>query len=75
MKSEFETWYADQITKDLAENADIAHVKVDLLLTVMKPLGAKWITKMYDNIRGKKELVFNGFKESGIADAVNYTFK
>lgn len=75
MKSEFETWYADEITKELVENPDNDYVKVNLSLTVMKPLDDKWIKKMSDNIRGKKELVFNDFKESGIADAVNYTFK
>ena len=36
----------------------------------MKNLGAKWLVKMFDYIKGKKDIVRNGFKESGISAAI-----
>lgn len=74
MKSEIGNWYVNQITKEI-ESYDIEEFKIDLSLSVMKLLGAKWITKMFDYIRGRKELIFNGFKESGIVDSVGFSFK
>ncbi|KAJ8313451.1 hypothetical protein KUTeg_008996, partial [Tegillarca granosa] len=45
-------------------------VQVELSLTVMKSLGAKWIVKAYNYIRGKNDITVNGFMESGILDVV-----
>ena len=39
---------------------------VDLRLSVMKPLGAKWLVELHDYIKGKPDIIKNGFKEAGI---------
>lgn len=36
----------------------------------MKELGAQWLVASYDNLRDLLELIFNGFKEAGIAAAL-----
>ena len=41
-------------------------MKVDLSLSRMKPLGAKWIMKLYDYLPTKTNIIKNGFKEAGI---------
>ena len=72
LKSKFESWYASKVCADLSDDSrDVEEVKVDMSLGVMKPLGAKWITKMYDYLRGKPDIIVNGFKEAGIIDVVN----
>lgn len=70
MKTEFEKWYADQVTEALQKDDDIEHVNISLSLTIMKNLGAKWLVKMFDYIRGKKDIIRNGFKESGISAVI-----
>jgi len=37
---------------------------------VMKELCAQWLTALYDNLRGRPEVISNGFKEAGIMAAL-----
>ena len=37
---------------------------------VTKELSAQWLTALYDNFRGRPELITNGFKEAGIVAAL-----
>lgn len=67
LKNEFESWYAAQVCDQLSGTADINEVKVDLSLNRMKPLGAKWLTKLYDYMKTKPEIVIYGFREAGIS--------
>ena len=34
----------------------------------MKELGDKWLTALYDNFKGRPELITNGFNNAGIVD-------
>lgn len=43
---------------------------IDLKLSVMKPVGARWIIKLADYVISKPELIINGFKNAGIVNAV-----
>ena len=45
-------------------------VKVSLNLSEIKPLHAKWIYEMYEYLRGRSDLVLNGFESAGITEAV-----
>ena len=36
----------------------------------MKELGVKWLTALYDYLRGRPEILVNGFKEGGIVEAL-----
>ncbi len=47
----------------------LAHdVKVDVRLSVIKPLHAKWI--MYKHLKESKELILSGFRKAHISEAV-----
>ena len=39
-------------------------------LSVVKPLGARWLMKAFNQIQSHYELIINGFKEAGITDAI-----
>ena len=54
-----------QITNGIAPE----NVSVDLCIR-MKPLHAKWVTQYYDSMKVHKEIVVNGWRRSGITDAL-----
>ena len=54
----FQTWYSEQVSKQLQEGKEPEDVKVDMRLSIMKPLIAKWITSQW-------------FVEAGIIATIN----
>ena len=41
---------------------------VDMKLSIMKPIGAKWMMEAFDYIQSHPEMIRNGFKNVGITD-------
>ena len=70
LRNNFTRWYASQVQEQLEKGTSIEEVKVDLRLSVMKELEAKWLVSAYDYIKGNGSIIQNGFKEVGILDAV-----
>jgi Rod binding domain-containing protein len=75
LRQSFEDWYADKIVKQLNENKgseseDEVIQPVDLSLTQMKSLSAKWLVKMVQHIKNNPEIVRSGFRETGISDTL-----
>ena len=62
--------YTEQVAKQLNEGKAPADVEVSLNLSEIKPLHAKWIYEMYEHLRGRSDLVLNGFESAGITEAV-----
>ena len=58
-------WYATQVQVQLDEGA-ISISPVNLRMSLMKPIGARWLVSLYDYIRANNSLVLNGFKAAGI---------
>ena len=46
-------------------------MKADTRLTIMKPLGAKWITSAYDYLRSESGIVRGGFIQAGIVQGLD----
>ena len=44
----------------------IIYYTLDLRLSVMKPIGAQWMVKLYQYFKSKPEIITNGFKAAGI---------
>jgi hypothetical protein len=75
LRLSFEDWYADEIVKQLNENKgseseDEVIQPVDLSLTRLKPLSAKWLVKMVQHIKNNPEIVRSGFRETSISDTL-----
>ena len=64
LHSKFQAWYADKIASQLEEARVIE--PVNLKLSIMKPIGAKWMIQLFDYFKTKPEIIKNGFKEAGI---------
>ena len=70
IKDKYNMWYTEQVAKQLNEGKAPADVEVSLNLSEIKPLHAKWIYEMYKYLRGRSDLVLNGFESAGITEAV-----
>lgn len=65
LKSEFQQFYAAEVVNQSGPEGENTCIKVDLSLTRMKELGAKWtFIKLYDYIKSKPDIVRNDFIES-----------
>ena len=46
LKKKFTEWYSSSISKQLEEGKSIEGINVELKLSVLKPLHAKWINEL-----------------------------
>ena len=65
LQSQFQEWYSEQICKQLHGNKS-ATLPVDLWMSIVKPLGAKWMIRLYDYMKSKPDITRNGFQHAGI---------
>ena len=61
LRSKFQEWFAKQVKSQLSGETAIA--PIDLQLSVVKPKGARCMIFMYDYVKGKPEIISNGFKD------------
>ena len=71
LRQEAQAWYSQEIVKQMEKGKQAHEIKVDVRISIVKPLHAKWIVKFYDYIRSKPELVKNGWKKSGIVERLH----
>lgn len=65
LRRQFQQWYSDQVCRQM-DRKEAVTVSVGLQMSVVKPLGAKWLMGLYEYMKLKPEIVINGFKEAGI---------
>ena len=63
-------WYSEQVSKQMDNGKQPEDIEVDMKLSVMKPLSARWIISVYDYLRTKAGIVRGGFVEAGICEAM-----
>jgi hypothetical protein len=63
LRCKFQTWYAEKIASQMTE---VSIQPVDLRLSVMKPIGAKWLIDMFDYFKAQPNIIKNGFCAAGI---------
>ena len=72
MKGMFAEWYRKQVEEALSHGKKVEDIEIKFYLTVIKPLHAKWLMQFFNHITSEKgsEIIINGWKRSGIYDAV-----
>lgn len=70
IKDQYNTWYAGKVAEQLEKGKAPADVNVSVNLSEIKPLHAKWIVLMYNYLKGRQDLIVNGFRSAGITEAV-----
>ena len=66
LRSQFQEWYTEQICHQLQEGNESAPQPVDLRMSIVKPLGTKWMISLYDYMKPKPDIIKNGFRHAGI---------
>ena len=64
LRRQFQEWYGDQVCKQLEEGKAVA--SIDLKMSVVKPLGVKWLIGLYEYMESHRDIIKNGFKHAGI---------
>lgn len=60
MRKRFSEWYADKVQKQLDTGVP---ANVDLKMSTMKPLGARWLISLFDYLKNNNSIIKNGFKD------------
>ena len=68
LRLKFQDWFAQQVASQKRGEKPVE--PVDLRLSIMKPLGAQWLVKLYDHFKAKSSVIYNGFRASGIVDCL-----
>ena len=68
LRNEAENWYSQEIMKQMQVGKLSNQIKVNIRISVFKPLHAKLIAKYYDYPRSRPEIIINRWKESEITD-------
>ena len=63
-------WYPGQVQAQISKGIAPKHVFVDLKISILKPIHAKWVIQYYDHICTNKDIVKNGGHRSGITKAI-----
>lgn len=72
LRAKFQSWYAEQIVAQKTSDQMCAVQPVDLRLSIVKPIGAKWMIALSDYIKSHPEMIINGFKKTGIVDFLKH---
>ena len=59
MKDRFISWYAEKVAEDFNQ-------KVDMKLSIVKPIHARWMIEVMTKLAKMPELVKAGFRKAGI---------
>ena len=73
LRGKFQEWYSNQVMEQLEgqdiETSDIQ--PIDLRMTVLKEVGAKWLVEMATYFAENPKIIVNGFIRSGITGALD----
>ena len=76
---EFSVYFTNCITEALLADPkrDVTTIKVNLKLSTLKPIHAKIVSKVYENLKSDrgKQVILNGFRAAGISEAAKKIWK
>ena len=70
LRSQFQDWYAKELHKQLKDQSTEV-IPIDMKMSLVKPLSAKWIVSMFSYFKDNPSIVQNGFKEAGIINCLS----
>ena len=66
LRRKFTDWYAEKIVAQ--KDVGTADQPVDMRLSIIKPIRAKWMIEASDYVRSHPDMIINGFKNTSILD-------
>ena len=73
IKNCYSKFYRDEVTRQLTAGVNPHDVKVDVRISILKPLHAKWILEVYNRFQSSrgKNVIINGFRKSHILEVLS----
>ncbi len=73
LKGKFQEWYSDRIMEQLdGQDIEASDIQpIDLRMTVLKEVGAKWLVEMVEHFERNPQIIVNRFIQSGITAALD----
>ena len=66
----FRAWHSQKVSEQLGEGNKPEDIKIDMRLSILKEMQAKWIVSACDHIKSHPEFAVNGFRAAGIIKAI-----
>ena len=66
MKSEFQSFYANEIKLSLDKGTEIDNINIDLRLSRIKPIHANWLIKVIESLRDERDSIQGAFQKAGM---------
>ena len=60
LHKEAQSWHSLQIEKQMKEGKKAHEINVDMRISIMKPLHAKWVFSFYDYMKNHSDIVLAG---------------
>ena len=57
LRKQTQEWFFSEVQTQIQNGVKPENVKVDLRISVLKPLQAKWVTSFYDKIQSRQDIV------------------
>ena len=68
ISDKYQEWYAAEVTSQLGKGIDLYNIKVDVKLTTLKPINARWIIDFYKHMQTSGSKVKAGFRKALISE-------
>ena len=68
VRKESQLWFSEQLKHQIQRGCAPEEVKVDVQISILKPLQAKWLTSFYNRMQNRGNVVIKGWKRAGISD-------
>ena len=68
-KVSYQEWYASEVTSQLGRSIDPYNVKVDVKLTTLNPIHARWIRDFHKHMQTSGSKVKAGFRKPLVSEA------
>ena len=70
LRDKFSLWYAAEIKMQLDSGKSANEIVVDMKMSIVKEVSATWLEAAYYYMKDSESIIVNGFKKSGIFQAV-----
>lgn len=71
LRKNAQDWYSNEIRKEIDYGMQAHAIKVDVCISVLKPLRVSWVTKFYNKMPNVTYIILNGWKRPGIINAIS----
>ena len=69
LKAKFIDWYASDVSEKLRNGTPLEDIKVNLNISVLKPMHARWMVEVLEDLGQDQAIIITDFNKAGILEA------